>query len=405
MPVEPTEYSRRSRGCAIVTAVVMIVITYGSLYPFEFSVPWGGHGPFDTLLNSWANRPAAGDFLANILLYMPLGFFGMLSFPRDGRLRLRLPVVVAGGALLSATMELTQYYDIGRDTSASDVYANTIGTLIGALIAILFSGRLRFPLLRDIRAHPLPALLIATWADDRFYPYVPTIDLHKYWHALRPVVLDPTPAAAALFRHTSIWLTLFVLIEAVFGRRRSIMLAPLFAAFVLAMRVLIISTIISAAEVVGAAVAICLWPLLLVVNPRLRAGFLALALGGYVVIERLQPFEFEPFARPFGWVPFASFMRGSIAVNVLSFMEKSFLYGSLLFLLGRAGMRPVLAAIVVAGMLFATSWAETYLPGRSAEITDALMALLIAAAFAMIGDEHHGQAKHIARTRESTNPY
>ena len=28
-------------------------------------------------------------------------------------------------------------------------------------------------------------------------------------------------------------------------------------------------------------------------------------------------------------------------------------------------------------MLFATSWAETYLPGRSAEITDSLMALLI----------------------------
>ncbi len=109
-------------------------------------------------------------------------------------------------------------------------------------------------------------------------------------------------------------------------------------------------------------------------------------------MERLEPFQFEPFARPFGWVPFNSFMNGSAEVDVLSFMEKCFLYGSLLFLLGRAGMRPVFAAILVAGTLFATSWAETYLPDRSAEITDALMTLLIAGGFALIGDKHDRRA-------------
>jgi VanZ family protein len=87
-------------------------------------------------------------------------------------------------------------------------------------------------------------------------------------------------------------------------------------------------------------------------------------------------------------VPFNSFMNGSVEVDVLSFMEKCFLYGSLLFLLGRAGMRPVFAAILVAGTLFATSWAETYLPDRSAEITDALMTLLIASGFALIGEHN-----------------
>jgi len=47
----------------------------------------------------------------------------------------------------------------------------------------------------------------------------------------------------------------------------------------------------------------------------------------------------------------------------------------------------VFVAIFVAGTLFATSWAETYLPDRSAEITDALMTLLIAGGFALIGDK------------------
>ena len=369
-----------------------IVIVYGSLYPFDFSVPTGGPGPVSVLLGSWADRPSRGDFLANILLYMPLGFFGMLSFPRSVGFWRRLLLVVAGGAALSVTMELTQYYDVGRDTEATDVYANTIGTLIAAPVAMLFSDRAGLPLFPDIMARPVPTLLIAAWAGYRFYPFVPTIDLHKYWHALRPVILDPIPAAYPLYRHASIWLTLFVLIEAIFGRRRSAMLAPLFAAFVLSARVLIIAAILSAAEVVGALVAVCLWPLLLGLNQRLRSALVFLLLGSYVVMERLEPFQFAPFARPFGWVPFNAFMNGAVEVDVLSFMEKCFLYGSLLFLLGRAGTRPVFAAILVAGMLFATSWAETYLPDRSAEITDALMTLLIAGGFALIGDEHYRRA-------------
>lgn len=401
MPVEPPHSSRRSRGWAIVTAIVVMVIIYGSLYPFEFSVPAGGRGPFDALINSWATRPAASDFLANILLYMPLGCFAVLSFPRNVSLWLRLPVVIAAGALLSATMELTQYYDIGRDTAATDLYANTIGTLIGAPVAILFSGRLRVPLLQAIAARPVPILLIATWAGYRLYPFVPTIDLHKYWHALKPAVLDPVPAPAALYRHVSIWLTLFALIEAIFGARRSAVLAALLAGLVLSVQVLIVSTVLSAGEVVGAAVAICLWPLLLTANQRLRAGLLILLLGSYVVMERLQPFEFAPVARPFGWIPFNSFMYGSTTVDVLSFLEKCFFYGSLLFLLGRAGMRPVFAAILVAGVLFATSWAETYLPGRSAEITDALMTLLIAAVFALVGDGRRRRPDRTARTGKS----
>ena len=388
MPVEPTDLSRRPRNYAIVTAVIVIVIIYGSLYPFDFSVPTGGSGPVSVLLDSWANRPSRGDFLANILLYMPLGFFGMLSLSRRGGFWLRLLLVVAGGAALSVTMELIQFYDAGRVTNASDVYTNTFGTLIGALVAILFTDRVSLPLFPEIMGRPVPTLLIVAWTGYRFYPFVPTIDLHKYWHALRPVILDPIPAPYPLYRHTSIWLTLFVLIEAIFGRRRSAILAPLFAAFVLSARVLIISTILSAAEVVGALVAACLWPLFLGLNQRLRTALVFLLLGSYVVMERLEPFQFEPFARPFGWVPFNSFMSGSTEIDVLSFMEKCFLYGSLLFLLGRAGMRPAFAAVLVAGTLFATSWAETYLPDRSAEITDALMTLLIAGGFALIGDQH-----------------
>src|SRR5258707_1080227 len=77
-------------------------------------------------------------------------------------------------------------------------------------------------------------------------------------------------------------------------------------------------------------------------------------------------------------------MQGSIDVDVLSFLEKFFLYGSLIWLLVEAGISHRSSTLSVGGTLLVTSIAETYLPHRSAEITDALMALLIAVIFALV---------------------
>ena len=51
---------------------------------------------------------------------------------------------------------------------------------------------------------------------------------------------------------------------------------------------------------------------------------------------------------------------------------------------------------LVAIMLFAASWAEGYLPGRSAEITDALMGLLIGMIIAAVKTPAEGSRKGTA---------
>ena len=103
-----------------------------------------------------------------------------------------------------------------------------------------------------------------------------------------------------------------------------------------------------------------------------------------ILALRLAPFQFTTHPVPFGWIPFRSFMQGSITVDVLSFLEKFFLYGSLIWLLTEARIRYPTAGCLVAAMLFATSYAERYLPNRSAEITDAVMALAICAIFRLL---------------------
>jgi hypothetical protein len=124
-------------------------------------------------------------------------------------------------------------------------------------------------------------------------------------------------------------------------------------------------------------------PLLHRLSSRQKAVWLFALLGVTVLIGRLQPFEFAPMPRDFEWMPFLSLMRGSLAVNVMSLFEKSFLYGSLIYLFIEAGGRLPTAALVVGLTLFATSCTQMYLPDRSAEITDAVIALLLAIGFAL----------------------
>jgi VanZ family protein len=372
------------RRLALVTAMIVGLIVYGSLFPFDFQIPAASTGALGALIQTWDLVPSRGNLIANTLLYAPLGFFGFLALRTNVDARIRVLASILSGVVLSVVLELTQFYDAGRRTHLADVYANTIGTVLGALGGIVFGTDGRWPPLREIAAKPFPALLLIAWLGYRLFPFVPTIDLHKYWDALKPVFLTPSLSTFDLLRYTAMWLTICAMIEAIAGQNRSRLLFPIVAGFVFVAKILILTKVLSVAEIAGAGVAFAIWLLLLRCDPRTRSIIAVLILATVVVALRLAPFDFQATARQFGWIPFLSFMSGSLMLNVQSFLEKFFYYGSLLWLLTEAGLPVRYAALVVALGLFSTSLAEIYLPGRSAEITDAAMALLIAWIFSLM---------------------
>jgi VanZ family protein len=363
------------------------VIAYGSLYPFQFHIPMNGIGPVSTFLATWNERPGRGDFLANILLYLPLGFFLLLGSERGSQVAGKLIWAVLAGAMLSLTIELTQYYDEGRVTSATDFYANTLGTLLGSGAALTLGANFRWPFVGAVAARPIPTMLVCAWLAYRLYPYVPTIDLHKYWRALKPVILTPSLSPYDLFRQTAIWLSLYALLEAVVRQRRSAYIGLLFAIGVMVARIFVIDAELRMAELAGATVALAIWLMLLRLPERLQMGTAGMVLCAYVIALRLEPFHFQAASHAFTWVPFLGFMQGSLVVGTLSFLEKFFLYGTTLYLLTSSFRRRLPVTISVATLLFATSWAETWLPDRSAEVTDGLMVLIIALIFALMRPE------------------
>lgn len=95
--------------------------------------------------------PVAGDFVANLLLFLPLGV--ALS-------RHRLLVVLAIAFALSCTIELAQLWSVGRYTSPFDVLANALSGLTGAALwkALRRSGK---PVTEPFSLRPLAQVSLA----------------------------------------------------------------------------------------------------------------------------------------------------------------------------------------------------------------------------------------------------
>ena len=75
------------------------------------------------------------DIIANILLYVPLGYFDVRR-----RATSAIGVATMWGLALSIVTEATQLFSHGRFPSATDVVCNTVGAALGAVLAI---GRIR----------------------------------------------------------------------------------------------------------------------------------------------------------------------------------------------------------------------------------------------------------------------
>lgn len=361
----------------LLTLCVTAVIIHGSLYPYAFYSSDGAAAAIRALLASWRTPPAGfADGVANLCLYMPLGFAGVLTLQH----RYRLAGVTFFGLLLCTAIEIAQFFDAGRITNMSDVYLNTIGTAVGGLAGVALDLRLSRAPLPTIDV--VPTALIVTLLAYRLYPYVPTIDVHKYWHSVKEVVLHPSISPWPLFHYFVLWLTISYLVSAIV--RRSSWLAILcFAAFVFAAKIEIVDQVLGASELIGGALAVSLWFALQ--QSRFCSVIVFALLAVTIVLVRLQPFDFHSSTvTAFGWIPFRSVVEGSPKESFIAFGEKIFLYGSLIWIGFRARL-PLWASTTAAAMLlFITSFAETHIPGRSAEVTDGLMSLIIGVGIAAL---------------------
>ena len=376
MPPEDTDAGWFEPRYAAIAAGTIALIIYGSLYPFRFHARTGPIGPVRHLLATCHHSMDRGDLISNVLLYAPLGIFAAGSFRRLSPLA-GAALAALLGLTLSAAIELTQFYDLTRSSDLCDVYANAAGALLGAAAAVLF----RPGLFSRISRRPFVVLLTAIFLGDELFPYVPVLVAHRY-AALERAFRFPHFPPLELYGQIVFWLAAAVLLDALFGAVRTRSILPIAILCVLSIR--LANAVLTPVDVAAAIAAAALWMALSrwpVRIPVVAALFLV-----YTILQALQPFRFLPVPRHFGWIPFLSFIEGPRFSGTRVFLEKSFTYGALVWLWIRVGISWTTVTIAAAALELSLRLAQVYLPGRSAEVTDAIMVLMLAAVLKLIDD-------------------
>jgi hypothetical protein len=103
-------------------------------------------------------------------------------------------------------------------------------------------------------------------------------------------------------------------------------------------------------------------------------------LASAIVLRELSPFRFAETPHAFSWIPFAATFESERQSATVILLRKAFEYGALVWLFRSEGMSYARAAIAVAGSLAVLEAIQRYLPGRSPEITDSVVTLLMALA-------------------------
>jgi VanZ family protein len=363
---------------AFAAAGIAAVILYGSLFPFHFRAVVVPGGPLSALLSTWNIPDDRGDVVSNFFLYLPLGVFSVRALRTLPRWLAAALVTLAGFAL-SMCIEMAQLYIPGRDSAMADVYANTVGAFAGALTAACLKRDLtpgaRVTMLRqEIVWRPFAILLIACWLGNRLFPYFPAGDFRAHWGSLRTLLA--VPARLDLYKQSVYWLAAAVMLESILGVVRSRVALPMMIAAVAIARLFLISGAVSSAEIAGPFIAILAWAALSRLTRSVAiVGILFVVL---VILQALDPFHFLAEPRHFGWIPFAGFIEGPRENGMRVFFEKAFTYGTLVWLPVRAGVSLPIATTLGAALVFCLRLAQVFLPGRSAEITDAAMVLMMA---------------------------
>lgn len=366
------------------------LLAYGSLYPFQWAPR--SEALFGFLLHPGAAYLERGDMVQNVLVYLPFGLLLAAWWAERHRYWPGLLLAVAAGTLFSIAAEVAQEWLPARVSSAADVAMNLLGTLGGALLA----GLLRRDTLSGARLlawrdawFPRGAIantglvVLALWLLAQTSPLIPVFSLARWRYSLGPLYFQLQGAMAfsgvALFCLLCNFSALGLLLRALVkpGQRWRRLHAALLLA-VLAAQVLIDSHRLGLEEVLAAALSLPLVAWLGRLEPA-RAAWCALALlAAAMAAHELMPGVGGWQARRFNWVPFRGQMRSLAGfTNILEFLWPFMGMAWLARQESPPARHHAVAlgggALLAAAML-AMETAQLYLPGRSADITQVLLA-------------------------------
>lgn len=362
--------------------------------------------PVLLLLNSWPtdlNRFIFRDVAVNVALYVPAGLTGHLAFRKFGRMWLSTGAPVLICAAWSATIEMVQLFVPSRNTSALDLATNVIGAMVGVVLGIVLEDVLALRRSRAASRHsrqqPKAAdrsavALLFCWLSWLWFPLFPVMGRTVLRHKADLFVHAPPGQMVPLLSNMLAWIAAGNLLQSARLRPARRLLA--ISVLLIPAQLFIVGRQPNATALAGAIAGTLCFTFLWALRKTHRNAWwraTAWAFLAVIVVRGLAPFHFSADAFPFEWIPFNGFLNMDWQAGIQVIAEKSFWYGTAIWLMRRSGMRVIPATAVVAAFLLGIELIQTHLPGHVAEITDPLWAIFTS--IAMVA---------IARNSKSENP-
>jgi VanZ family protein len=140
MTMQENLFERRSRLVGYLTVTYLVLVVYTSLHPFsEWRAPAQEVRIF--LTAPWPVYFTWTDLIINVLAYVPVGVLLTLVFMAFLRGGAAATLAAVLGMLMSLTIEVLQVFLPGRIPSNADLLCNSIGTFVGASLALGVGGR------------------------------------------------------------------------------------------------------------------------------------------------------------------------------------------------------------------------------------------------------------------------
>ena len=380
-------------------ALSCALILYGTLYPFSFSFGAQEKSVLSLLTASAHSYVSRGDTIANVILFLPFGFFAMQRVLSRVPRPIRLIFVVIAGAAFSIGIECAQSRLPGRAVSIYDIAANTAGALFGAVMGWKdWRGKLSKLQIDSRRPAMFPLMLLGAWLGSLLLPFVPTLDVHNIKNALKPLFFEGFSPLDALrsFIVTMVACRLILTLARSGRFRTALAFLPL---GVVAVKPFIIGGRVSRAEIAGTLLGIAVWLYMQartfsgdsaaargrhslhdisgLGRMRLNTGILAFLLMAQIVIQELTPFVFNSSPGFFSFIPFGDFLKRITVGNILQFAERIFLYGALLWLLVKTGMNLRFSLIFSVVFLTGIEITQMFMAGHVSDITNPLLAVIL----------------------------
>lgn len=231
---------------------VIVLVVYGSLWPFVFLIPDGE--PYRAFLNTVYRDYRLNDLIMNLGLFLPIGFFGLLSARDSGELPRRAVVVLVGGVSLALALQIAQIYVPARLPDLHDVLWNSVGLILGLSLAWLLRratpnlewGQLNMPF--------VPAMLICAWGVYRLAPFAPSLDPRSLERSLAPLISMPELQLGVILHDSIAWLVVASLIATSISPSRRLLLAIMTGSFLI--EILVLFNAVTYSEIFSAIIAL-----------------------------------------------------------------------------------------------------------------------------------------------------